>query len=248
MRALLSALCLLCATSCAERVIEGTASFDPTLDPDPNPDSDPDPDPDGSSSGNDSWPSPRVIYLNFTGPTLVFGVDDSRTNTSTIIELSEQALEPYGAPETIPEITAFLREAWYQINVVFTTERPGGGDYTMVVVTPTNLFEPHYYGVTVIDCGDTHSNAIVAAFSEGPDGPRTPEVVASSISREVALSFGLDKIENPDDFVAEGSVPGRSFVDSCSPVGEEQYCPDTDLCPPGSRNSLAQLIELTFAE
>lgn len=227
-------------------------TFDPAVDPDPDPDPAPQPDPDDddddeSSGGSDSWPAPRVIFLNFDGPTLVGGPDDSRTNTATIAFAGGGEFAPYGEPEAIPEITAFLRNAWSQTNVVFTTERPGGGDYTMVVISPTNPYEPEHHGVAVVGCEDSLRNSVVAAFSQGPDGPRTPEVVASSISRELGFSFGLDPVEDPNDFMAAGVVPGRAFVDSCRPVGENQICDETDLCPAGSRNSLAQLIALTFA-
>lgn len=263
MRVALSLLVLVSATACADRVIENTVTFDPALDPDPDPesDSDPgtDPDPDNPApqppasdddgdppDGRDTWPAPRVIFLNFDGPTLVSGPDDARTNTAGIIADHSGQFAPYGEPDRIPEITAFLRDAWSPANVVFATERPGGGDYTMVVVSPTNPFDPEVSGIAVIGCNDSRSNAVVAAFSEGPGGPRTPDAVASAISRQLGFSFGLDTIENPADFMASGTLPGQAFVDSCSPVEDNPVCGDTDFCPPGSRNSMAQIIQLTY--
>lgn len=252
-----SLLALVFTTACAERVIENTVTFDPALDPDPDldPDADdPAPQPPASdddgdadpAGGSDSWPAPRVIFLNFDGPTLESGPDDARTNTADIVAGQSGQFAPYGEPDRIPEITAFLRDAWSPANIVFTTERPGGGDYTMVVVSPTNPFDPQASGIAVIGCNDSRRNAVVAAFSEGPDGPRTPDVVASAISRELGFSFGLDTVRNPADFMASGAVPGQAFVDSCSPVGDNPICGDTELCPAGSRNSMAQIIQLTY--
>lgn len=133
------------------------------------------------------------------------------------------------------------------MNVVLTTERPGGGDYTMVVVTPTNPWGLENYGVARIGCDDNRSNAVVAAFSEDPHGPRPPDVIAASISRQLGFSFGLDPVENLSDFMASGLAPGHEFVDECRPVEEGYECGDTDLCPAGTRNSRAQLIALTYA-
>ncbi len=246
MRPLLCALILLSATACAERVIEDTAAFDPALDPDLGPAQDPDDDDAESSGGSGSWPAPRVIFVNFDGPTLVVGPDDSRTNTSSLARYDFEQTDPYGASDNIPVIMALLRDAWAPMNVVFTTERPGGGDYTMVVVTPTNPWGIENYGVALIGCDDSRSNSVVAAFSDDSFGPRSPDVIAGSISRQLGFSFGLDPVENLADFMARGLAPGNKFVDECGPVEEGYECGDTDLCPPGTRNSRAQLIALTY--
>lgn len=243
---------LLAAPSCTQRTIVDAAGFDSFGGSGAETETETEPDAGSSESSTTdaSWGAPHVIFVNFEGPTLTPGIDDSRSNTSSVASFATNLTEvaPYGAPETIPGVMDLLREAWRPANVVFTSTRPGGGNYTMAVVTPTHAFDPEAQGSAVLDCGNENPNSVAVVFSEGPEGPRSPEEVARATSRQLGFCFGLDEIDNADDFMAAGFTPGRAFVDGCSPVQAAAACPDSGLCPPGSRNSLAQLVQVTHED
>lgn len=233
------------AAACSERVIEG--EFIDDFGSGQTPESGDDESED-ESTGETSVPPPRVVFVNFDGPELTAGVDDARTDSSTLAsvyaELERPA--PYPAASDIPAVMATLRASWSGINVEFSTERPAGGTYTMVVVTPSNPTEMGSHTSVILDCDDDAANGVVFAFSEGFDGVRPPEVVAASVSRAVGFSFGLDVVDNPSDFMSDTDIPGSAFVDACSPIGADADCGEPDTCAAGFRNTHAQLIESTF--
>ena len=85
-----------------------------------------------------------VLYLNYDGATLTKGLsDDSRSNTSSIVDLDEgeTVLAPFPDAELPPgardRVTAHVRELFEPFNLTIVTERPLTGNYRMAVLTAT---------------------------------------------------------------------------------------------------------------
>jgi MYXO-CTERM domain-containing protein len=167
-------------------------------------------------------PKQGVIFVNFDGATLNSGFDDSRTNTTQI----QQLAGPYAAYGTGPKREAVMqavRENWAEYNFIVTDTRPASGDYTMNMTGPTNPFGSGVLGIAPLDCEDaqTHNNITFAFHSANDQFSAT--VQATTVSQEVAHSYGLEHVDEPGDIMNPYNAGGNaSFIDACIQIVSNQ--------------------------
>ncbi|MEM6296267.1 MAG: hypothetical protein AAGA54_33660 [Myxococcota bacterium] len=198
------------------------------------------PDSESSSSSSEEDdapppPPPHVVYVNGEGPTMFVGDDDAINNTWF---LGGGSLLPFQTPEQLPAVVEGLEEAFAGLNVVFVLERPMNGDYTMAIVTPTNLMGGFSLGVGLLDCGNENPNSVVAAFT---DDAYTPDSIATVLARELGYGYGLDRVSNDADFMrASSSGFGEEFTDGCVGLADVAVCA-YETCAGGQVNTFGEL-------
>ncbi len=192
-------------------------------------------------------PTPATIFVNFDGATLNDSGEDSRTN-STLIGYSGP-FDRYGEGAKRAAVLQAVREDWRPYAATVTDRRPDSGDYTMVMVGPTN-FTGSSLGIALLDCANSWtSNNIVYAFHSADDG-YTAAATATTINQEVAHSFGLEHVDAPEDIMHPYNVGGDPrFISECEDVVEAAgigiLCTDQHEASCGSptrQNSHAELM------
>lgn len=167
---------------------------------------------------------PTIIFLNFDGGTLTAGADDSRIDQTTISVL-EGDYQNYGSGSKKDAVLQAVREDWAPYNVIITDRRPESGDYVMNMVGPTDEYPSSTLGIAPLDCGDgkTRNNITFAFHSADDDHSAT--TTATTISQEVAHSFGLEHVDDPSDIMNPRNASGDpSFRDTCIPLVGEVKC------------------------
>jgi MYXO-CTERM domain-containing protein len=160
-------------------------------------------------------PKQGVIFVNFDGANLSSGWDDSRTNTTQISQLAGP-FAAYGEGPKREAVMQAVRENWAAYNFIVTDTRPASGDYTMNMTGPTNPFGGGVLGVAPLDCEDaqTHNNITFAFHSANDQFSAT--VQATTVSQEVAHSYGLEHVDEPGDIMNPYNAGGNaSFIDAC---------------------------------
>lgn len=186
-----------------------------------------------------------MVFVNFDGAELTGGVDDATSNVTQIADLVG-TFAPYGDDDKRSAVMQAVRADWADYDVLVTDSRPSSGSYTMNMVGPTNPFDDDRLGVAPLDCGDsqTHSN-ITFAFHSGSDG-FSAAITATTISQEVAHSYGLEHVNEPGDIMNPynaGGDPG--FSDTCLPLSDTPLCPTQHEAECGSsseQNAHRELI------
>jgi MYXO-CTERM domain-containing protein len=184
---------------------------------------------------------PAVLYLNFDGATLVSGSEDARGNVTTIGTL-EGEFPAYGDGDGTKReaVIQAVRDDWAPYNVIITDERPDGGEYVMCMIGPSDAYPSNTLGIAPLDCDDAGTrNNITFAFHSVDDG-HTAAQTATTISQEIAHSFGLEHVDDPSDVMNPyntGTDP--SFTDDCISVVGEPECAAQHLrnCESTSRQS-----------
>jgi hypothetical protein len=196
-------------------------------------------DPDRASQG--------VIFINFDGAYLSDGWDDA---TQDITQISECAgdFAPYGDGPMRDAVVQAVRSDWGDFGMTITDSRPASGPYTMNMTGPSNPFGGGVIGIAPLDCDDeqTHSN-ITFAFHSANDGFSAAEQ-ATTISQEVAHSYGLEHVDEPGDIMNPYNAGGdASFLDTCIAVVDGGACPGQHQAECGSgysQNSYRELLTL----
>jgi MYXO-CTERM domain-containing protein len=189
---------------------------------------------------------PAVLYLNFDGATLVAGSEDARGNVTTIATLEGEFPEYGDADGTKREaVIQAVREDWGPYNVIITDERPDGGEYVMCMVGPSDAYPSNTLGIAPLDCDDAGTrNNITFAF-HGVDDGHTAAQTATTISQEIAHSFGLEHVDDPSDIMNPyntGTDP--SFTDDCISVVGEPECDEQHVRSCGSTSRQSSHFEL----
>ena len=169
--------------------------------------------------------SGSVIFVNFDGAELSGGVDDATQNVTQIADLVG-TFAPYGDGSKRSAVMQAVHADWAPYGVMLTDDRPSSGAYTMNMVGPTNPFDDDRLGVAPLDCNDaqTFSN-ITFAFHSADDG-FSAAITATTISQEIAHSYGLEHVNEPGDIMNPynaGGDPG--FTDDCLPLSDTPLCP-----------------------
>ncbi len=170
----------------------------------------------GAGSGPLAASGPTTIFVNFDGATLKGGEEDARSN-STLIGY-QGPFEAYGEGAKRAAVLQAVREDWLAYDATVTDTRPESGDYTMVMVGPTN-FTDGSLGIALLDCGNNWTaNNVVFAFHDIDDG-YTAASTATTIGQEVAHAFGLEHVDAPADIMHPYNVGGDPvFRDECGSV------------------------------
>ncbi len=190
----------------------------------------------------------RVIYLNRTGIIVTPGVNDSRTDRSSIVD----------APRSIPAWTvsaarwsatkACLTDMFSRFDVTVTDEDPGAVPHIEAVIggAPQDLGMPANVGGVspfAVNCSVIESS-IVFTFASvlADDAQRVCEVTA----QEIAHSYGLDhELLAPDPMTYLGYTGKRRFQDQSAPCGEStaRPCGIGNVVCRDRQNSVALLEE-----
>lgn len=165
-----------------------------------------------------------VIFVNFDGAMLAGGPDDARNNVTQIGNLAG-SFAPYGDGDKRNAVMQAVAQDWSSYNVVVTQNRPASGEYVMNMTGPTNPFGGNVLGIAPLDCDDqqTHSN-ITFAFHSAND-QFSAAITATTIGQEVAHSFGLEHVDEPNDIMNPFNAGGDpSFIDQCIQIVQGGSC------------------------
>ena len=191
--------------------------------------------------------SQGVIFVNFDGATLQHGSDDATQNRTGLSNLVG-AYAPYGDGDKRDAVMQALRADWAAYDVVVTDTRPDSGPYVMNMTGPSNAFPSNVLGIAPLDCWDssTHSNVTYAFHSANDQFSAT--TTATTISQEVAHSFGLEHVADPGNIMNPSNAGGDpSFKDQCTSVVGGSSCGsqhEAHCGTPFEQNSHAELMEL----
>lgn len=163
-------------------------------------------------------PVAATFFVNFDGALLNGDREDARSN-GTLIGWSG-AFEPYGNGTKRAAVMQAVHQDWQPFAATITDKRPDAGDYSMVMVGPTN-FTNGSLGIALLDCGnDWTSNNVVFAFHHAED-TFTAAATATTISQELAHSYGLEHVDEKNDVMYPYNTGGDpSFLDACHDVLE----------------------------
>lgn len=193
-------------------------------------------------------PPPAIIFVNFDGETLTAGADSAQNNVTQIPGL-EGVFAPYGEGAKRDAVIQAVVADWNAYNIIVVDERPDEGEYVMNMTGPTNPFGGGVLGIAPVDCWNqtTHSNITFAFHSV--DDSFSPAVTATTIGQEVAHSFGLEHVDEPQDIMNPQNAGGDpSFIDECIVIVGGANCADQHMqfCPDGAlaQNAHAELLAM----
>lgn len=190
--------------------------------------------------------TPGVLVIELDGGEVTLGPDDAAQRTTPIAELVG-TFAPYGDdPERREALLQAVRADWAPYDVAVTSSPPAQGDFTMVMVGPSNPFGPAVTGLATLDCDDALSTRSLAfAFYSDDDGVPA-HVAATTISQEAAHGLGLEHVDGPGDIMLPVQAQGdASFTDGCLPVSGPVECGSQHLTECGSaelQNAHAELL------
>lgn len=189
-----------------------------------------------------------TIFVDFDGADLdkteYFELDDSRTNTSWLFG---GHFAPYGFGSKKAAVLQAVRADWAAYDIAVTDVRPSAGEYTTSIVTPTNPTDEGIIGYAPVDCWDEVSSSNITFAFHSADDNYGPTGTATTISQEVAHSFGLEHVADAGDIMhPTNSGDDPEFVNGCSPLVGDTYCDDQhdEFCAPGQQNSHAELMAM----
>ena len=191
--------------------------------------------------------SAGVIFVNFDGADLQHGNDDATQNRTLLSNLAGP-YAAYGDGEKRDAVMQALRIDWADYNVTITDTRPASGPYVMNMTGPSGAFPSNVLGIAPLDCFDssTHSNVTYAFHSANDQFSAT--TTATTISQEVAHSFGLEHVSDPSNIMNPSNAGGDpSFKDQCTQVVGGSSCGSQHAAQCGSssqQNSHAELMDL----
>lgn len=163
-------------------------------------------------------PAAATFFVNFDGATLNGDREDARTN-GTLIGWSGQ-FAGYGTGTKRAAVMQAVHQDWHPFAATITDARPAVGNYSMVMVGPTNFTEGSL-GIALLDCANGWtSNNVVYAFHH-IDDDFTAAATATTISQELAHSYGLEHVDEKGDVMYPYNTGGDpSFTDACHDVLE----------------------------
>ena len=188
-----------------------------------------------------------VIFVNFDGAQLTQGSDDAPSNRTQLGQLAG-AYPSYGDGDKRVAVMQAVMTDWADYNVVVTDSRPASGQYTMNMTGPKNVFGQGVLGIAPLDCFDsqTHSN-ITYAFHSAND-MFSAAITATTIGQEVAHSYGLEHVDEPNDIMNPYNAGGDpTFIDSCIQVVQGGTCAQQHQAVCGSgfqQNAHQELLAL----
>lgn len=197
---------------------------------------------------------PEVVFVSFDGAELQAGPVDDATNDITQISELAGVYAPYGDGEKREAVLQATRANFAAYDIVVTATRPDSGEYVMSVTSPTSPLgtSSGLLGIAPLDCGDAQTGSNVTFAFHGSDDEHSAAATATTISQEVAHSFGLEHVDDPRDIMYAQNVGGTArFVDECLPVtpdaGGTIYCAEQHAAQCGEgdlQNAHAELLTL----
>ena len=170
----------------------------------------------------------RTIFLNRSGVTLRPGINDSRLQTSSIVE-TPTSITPWEIDDQMwSETMDCMRDLFEPFDVVVTDKDPGMvphiegvfGGHPSDVGLPDNVA-----GVSPFtsDCSVIESSVVFTFTDVLPDDAR---LMCEIMAQEIAHSYGLDHQMLPEDPMTYLDYPGeRTFQDEDALCGEFEARP-----------------------
>ncbi len=159
--------------------------------------------------------TPGVVFVNFDGAQLSPGADDAINNVTQLTQLAG-AFAAYGEGTKRQAALQAVQVDWSAYDVFITDERPASGPYTMNMTGPTNPFGNGILGVAPLDCNDSQTNSNITYAFHSANDPFSAATQATTISQEVAHSYGLEHVNQPGDIMNPSNAGGDpSFLDEC---------------------------------
>jgi len=192
----------------------------------------------------------NVFFLNYDGVTIKFTgqEDDSSQNISQFQDFAMN-YQPYGGGAKRAASMQAVKSDWAKYKVTITDQRPGGGNYTMCVNSPTNPFGGGVLGIAPLDCNDGQARNIVFAYhSDNDQFPAATQ--ATTMSQEIAHAYGLEHVMEPNDIMNPYNAGGDpSFIDQCFTLdggGQGIACGQqhAQFCGGNGQNSHQELVAL----
>ncbi len=176
----------------------------------------------------------QVVFVEFDGVTVsncpeTTYCNDAQGNRSSIIEsFFEQdtiSWRPYQNGAGRQLIMDELEQAFDPYDVIFTTERPSSGHYTMLVIASNSEFSG--LGVAPLDCGNAFPSSIAFVYRADEFSPQT---LANAAVHELGHSFGLTHVEHTHDYMYFQADDGNNqFTESLYDVSNApNRCYDGD--------------------
>jgi MYXO-CTERM domain-containing protein len=201
--------------------------------------------------------APTYIFVNMDGGTLGWTGNDNSTQDSSVIAYQynfDGAYPAYGGTAQQRQSVIDAVEAdWAPFNMIITTTRPVGSNYTMCMTGPANHpFGNGVLGIAPLDCYDYNPNNIVFAFHSAGQlgGGLGANTQATTISQEVAHAYGLEHVGSTSDIMNPYNAGGNpSFTNNCIGIqtnGMGIVCgaQHQQFCNSGQQNSYLELMEL----
>jgi MYXO-CTERM domain-containing protein len=158
----------------------------------------------------------NVFFLNYDGVSIQFTgqEDNSAQNVSQFQEFQGNYAAYGNGSKRAASLQAVISD-WSKYDVVITDQRPGQGNYTMCVNSPTNPFGGGVLGIAPLDCNDEQARNIVFAYHSDSD-QFTAATQATTMSQEIAHAYGLEHVQQPNDIMNPYNAGGDpSFLDQC---------------------------------
>jgi hypothetical protein len=204
-----------------------------------------------AAAGVPAEPAPaqsRIIYLNKDGVTLVPGLNDARSNHSTLVT-QPTAIPAFSPPAaTWTATVACVRDLFARFDVTVVDADPGDVPHIEAVfaASPGQLGLPDNVGGVspfTLDCGIIE-NSVVFTFTQAI--PNTPRMLCEVMAQEIAHSYGLDhELIAADPMTYLPYQGDRAFQDQVAACGEfdARACGiGGNVCRDG-QNSVALLLE-----
>ena len=187
------------------------------------------------------------IFVNFDGAELrkteAFTEDDAPNDTSWLFG---GTFERYGDDTTAAAILQAVRRDFSAYDIEITDTRPSSGPYTMALVTPTNPVGGGVIGYAPVDCWNAVSASNIIFAFHGPDDGFSTAARGTTVSQEVAHSFGLEHSDDEADVMHPivGSGRNPTFTDTCAPVVGDTFCSEqhATLCGNEGQNAHQELL------
>jgi len=154
--------------------------------------------------------TPMVLYINFGDGMPIRGgnCSNATANCSSIFNCSTPRVVPaYTGTQEEKDLTLkYLKRYLAPFNIKFVTERPGAGDYDMIVIGGTSadvcypteaMPRQGVLGVAPMDCDNAQSHSDITYAFAGVS--REPLTIAQTIAQEYAHSLGLEHTEDTHD-------------------------------------------------
>ena len=187
-----------------------------------------------------------TLVIELDGGDVILGPDDAAQRSTPIAQMVG-AFAPYGSdPERREALLQAVRADWSAYDVAVTSTPPAQGDFTMVMVGPSNPFGAAITGIATLDCDDAAgARSLAFAFYSADDGVPA-NVAATTISQEAAHGLGLEHVDGPGDIMLPVQAEGdSSFTDGCLPISGPVECGAQHLVECGSvelQNAHAELL------
>jgi uncharacterized protein (TIGR03382 family) len=192
----------------------------------------------------------RILYLNNclpNGCSVRPGYDDSRTNTTRLVDRST-TLAPFNAGTTTwNEVVECVREVFAPFDINIVTTDPGNVEHMEAMIAGDPRDADYQCdangcigGIAPFGCGYI-SNAISFAFANIYDGDVNE--ICSTAAQEIAHTWSLDHEMEPSDPMTYLSYSGRRYFQNRA-VNCGEYSPASCYCGGSQQNSYQEVLSV----